>query len=250
MNTGNIIETKNLLLKPENNETDNEPFIRMLSQDGDFESFCGLPFSGKYLEMFVNYFEHKENEQCLYSLYIKDDDVFIGYVGFHRECDDYELEFYVGKEFRRRGFCKEACVEVINLLFDEGLSVDGNILVEEKLYATTLPNNVAVNSLLENLGFKSHAISAGGAVLVAQGVYDEEGDDFHAFPIKRYVIEKSNGSMSDLDITPERKIEIDEILKETHKKFINGEIKAIPIKEFWEERKNEELKSSYGEGDD
>lgn len=133
-----------MLLKPGSNETDNEPFIRMLSQDGDFEAFCGLPYSDKYLEMFVDYFEHKENDQCLYSLYLKEDDAFIGYVGFHREIDDYELEF------------------------------------EEKLYATTLPNNVAANSLLENLGF--NAISSEGAVLVAQGIYDEESDDFHAFP--------------------------------------------------------------------
>ena len=111
MNTGKIIETKHLFLKPGNNATDSEPFIKMLRQDGYFEAFCGLPFSDKYLEMFVDYFEHKENDQCLYSLYLKDDDVFIGYVGFHREIDDYELEFYIGKEFRRKGFCKEACVE-------------------------------------------------------------------------------------------------------------------------------------------
>ena len=110
---------------------------------------------------------------------------------------------------------------------DEGLSVDGNILVEEKLYATTLPNNVAANSLLENLGFKSHAISSGGAVLVAQGVYNEEGDDFHAFPIERYVIETGKVSMDDLDIIPERKREIDDILKETHKKHINQQDDGI-----------------------
>ena len=130
--------------------------------------------------------------------------MFIGYVGFHREIDDYELEFYIGKEFRRKGFCKEACVEVINILFDEGLSVDGNILVEEKLYATTLFYNVAAYSLLENLGFKSHAIYARGVVMVAQGVYDEESDDFLIFPIKRYVIETGKVSMDDLDITLEK----------------------------------------------
>lgn len=32
---------------------------------------------------------------------------------------------------------------------------------------------------------------AGRKVLVAQGVYDEKIDDFHAFPIKRYVIKTS-----------------------------------------------------------
>ena len=58
-------------------------------------------------------------------------------------------------------------------------------------------NNVAANSLLENLGFKRHAISSGGAVLVAQGIYDEEGDDFHAFPIERYVMETGKVTMDD-----------------------------------------------------
>lgn len=43
MNTGEIIETKNLLLKPGNNATDSEAFLKMLKQDGDFELFCGMP---------------------------------------------------------------------------------------------------------------------------------------------------------------------------------------------------------------
>ena len=38
MNTGKIIETKHLFLKPGNNATDSEPFIKMLRQDGDFEA--------------------------------------------------------------------------------------------------------------------------------------------------------------------------------------------------------------------
>lgn len=110
------------------------------------------------------------------------------------ENNDYELEFYIGKEFRRRGFCKEACVKVMKKLFEEGLSVNGKNLIEEKLYATTLPDNIAANSLLENLGFSSHAIASEGAILVAQGFYDEENDDFQAFLIKRYVIDKSHSS--------------------------------------------------------
>lgn len=237
MNTGTLIETKNLLLKPARNARDSKPFVKMLRQDGDFEAFCGLPFSEEYLELFEDYFEHKESDQCLYSLYLKDNDVFIGYVGFHREDRDYELEFYIGKEFRRKGFCREACVEVINILFDEGLSVDGKNLVEEKIYATTLPNNVSANSLLEDLGFKSHAISQGGAVLVGKALYDEESDDFHAFPIKRYVLKTDKTSMNNLDITPERRREIDEILKETHKKYMNGEIGSMPLEEFLKKRK-------------
>ena len=67
----------------------------------------------------------------------------------------------------------------------------------------------------------------GEQFFVAQGIYDEEGDDFHAFPIERYVMETGKGSMDDLDITSERKREIDEILKETHKKYTNQQDDGI-----------------------
>lgn len=36
MNTGEIIDTTNLILKPGNNNMDNEPFIKMLRDDGSF----------------------------------------------------------------------------------------------------------------------------------------------------------------------------------------------------------------------
>ena len=66
------------------------------------------------------------------------------------------------------------------------------------------------------------------------------------------VMETGKGSMDDLDTTSERKREIDEILKETHKQYMNGEIKARPLKEFMEERKRkiQELKSVCDKGDD
>ena len=41
------------------------------------------------------------------------------------------------------------------------------------------------------------------------------------------MIETGKVSMDDLDITPERKREIDEILKETHKKHINQQDDGI-----------------------
>lgn len=47
----------------------------------------------------------------------------------------------------------------------------------------------------------------------------------------------------DLNITPERKREIDAILKESQRKYENGEIKSIPLDVFLEKqkRKREEL---------
>ena len=38
MNTGEIIDTTNLILKPGNNNMDNEPFIKMLRDDGRLDA--------------------------------------------------------------------------------------------------------------------------------------------------------------------------------------------------------------------
>ena len=48
MNTGKALETKRLVLVPGNNARDDEPFINMLRNDGNFRDFCGIEFSEKY----------------------------------------------------------------------------------------------------------------------------------------------------------------------------------------------------------
>lgn len=42
MNTGVIIETERLFLIPGITARDDEPFIQMLRNDGNFRDFCGL----------------------------------------------------------------------------------------------------------------------------------------------------------------------------------------------------------------
>lgn len=46
--------------------------------------------------------------------------------------------------------------------------------------------------------------------------------------------------MEDLNITLERRREIDEILKETERKYKNGEIKSIPLEAFLKEQKKKQ----------
>ena len=105
MNTGKALETKRLVLVPGNNARDDEPFINMLRNDGNFRDFCGIEFSEKYLAEFRNYFERTGHDECIYSIFLKGSDRFIGYVGFHRERNsDYQIEFYISKSERRKGY--------------------------------------------------------------------------------------------------------------------------------------------------
>ena len=191
MNTGIKIETERLMLIPGSNVRDNVPFIHMLRSDGNFRDFCGIEFSEKYLAEFSDYFERTGHEECIYSIYPKGTDEFIGYVGFHRDNSDYEIEFYISKSQRRKGYCEEACKAVIELIFEEGLSVDDNVLSVQKLYATTLVENIAVINLLSKLGFKRD-IPKDGPVLVMEGFVDEENDEFFGYCVSKYVMEKES----------------------------------------------------------
>ena len=140
MNTGKALETKRLVLVPGNNARDDEPFINMLRNDGNFRDFCGIEFSEKYLAEFRNYFERTGHDECIYSIFLKGSDRFIGYVGFHRERNlDYEIEFYISKSERRKGYCEEGfvdeetdeffgyCVAKYVLVREEGDSGDSTI---------------------------------------------------------------------------------------------------------------------------
>ena len=94
MNTGKALETKTFSACSRNNARDDETFINMLRNDGNFRDFCGIEFSEKYLAEFRNYFERTGHDECIYSIFLKGSDRFIGYVGFHRERNsDYEIRF-------------------------------------------------------------------------------------------------------------------------------------------------------------
>ncbi len=190
MNTGFNIETDRLMLIPGSNARDDVPFIHMLRNDGNFLDFCGFEFSEKYLAEFKNYFERTGHEECIYSIFPKGSNEFIGYVGFRREHNsDYEIEFYISKPQRRNGYCEEACRAVIELIFSEGLLVDNKALSVQKLYATTLAENIAAVKLLSKLGFKRY-IPRNGPILVMEGLADMETDELFGRRMSKYVIEK------------------------------------------------------------
>lgn len=190
MNTGKIIETSSLYLIPGKNSRDDEAFIKMLRRDGNFRKFTGLEFKEKHLEEFRNYFERKGNCECIYSIYRKNKKDFIGYVGFHKEIN-FEIEFYISKPERRRGYAKEACIEIINLFFTEGLSIDNKIIKKGEIYAVTLTDNIATIELLIKLGFKRY-VSEEGETVTMRIFFDEDVDEILSYCTSTYVLKKEN----------------------------------------------------------
>ena len=75
------------------------------------------------------------------------------------------------------------------MIFTEGLSVDGEVLTVEQLFATTLNNNIAVINLLSKLGLKKD-IPKDGPVVTMELIVDEETDEFFGYWVSKYVIER------------------------------------------------------------
>lgn len=192
MNTGRKIETKRLNLLPGVNMRDSKPFLKMLREDGDFQGYCGVKFSEKNLSKFATYFERTGQEECIYSIFPKDSiEEFIGYVGFHRELNgDYEIEFYIAKNYRRKGYCEEACKAVIKQIFGEGLSVDYNQITVDRLYVTTLAENTPAIELLKKIGFHRDD-TKDGPILVMQEFVDEDRE-INICPVIKMIYEKES----------------------------------------------------------
>ena len=165
----------------------------MLRDDGDFSIFCGVSPSEKHVRRFANYFERTDHELCTYSIFLKQQkDKFIGYVGVHREMEDeYEIEFYIAREYRRNGYCEEASRELINQLFGDGVSANGKNLSVDKLYVTTQTENEPTISLLRKLGFRE---VEDGPVMVVLGNIFEKEDNFFAHEVVKLVLTKEEFS--------------------------------------------------------
>lgn len=194
MNMGTKIETERLLLLPGLTVRDSEPFLRMLKDDGDFRMYCGAVSSEDNIQTFSDYFERSQCSECMYSIFRKKEpDRFIGYVGFHQE-RNYELEFYISKPYRNRGYCTEAATAVIGQLFGKGLSVDGNVLTVDRLYSTTIAGNASAVRVLQKLGFKRN-LSKDEPVLLMVGFIDED-DNLIDNWVEEYVLTREFHIMS------------------------------------------------------
>ena len=127
------------------------------------------------------------------ALFLKQQkDKFIGYVGVHREMEDeYEIEFYIAREYRRNGYCEEASRELINQLFGDGVSANGKNLFVDKLYVTTQTENEPTISLLRKLGFRE---VEDGPIMVVLGNIFEKEDNFFAHEVVKLVLTKEEFS--------------------------------------------------------
>lgn len=184
--------TERLLLLPGNNKRDNDTFLEMLRKDGDFRTFSGVEPTEKNILMFWDYLEI--NESCFYSIFEKEHpERMIGYAGISYQHQHFEVEFYLSKSYRNRGYCTEAlqrlCLETFggNLRWrnEEGIKTELSI---DKLYATTISNNFPAMRVMEKCGF----IKNPEFVMLFQIFIDPDDNTLYENDIAEYVVDKNS----------------------------------------------------------
>ena len=190
MDSVSYIETPRLMLLPGENSRDNIAFLQMLKDDGDFRLFCGVNYSDQNLLKFDGYFER----EFLYAIYRRDDlTELLGHIGLgQRNEGHYEVEFYIKRPERKKGYCTEALQALCKTAFAGKLATmnernERETLILDKIYATTTAENLPTKKLLEKNGFFRPNT---GAILTLMDYIDPETDAIYANRIIEYVLEK------------------------------------------------------------
>lgn len=159
------IVAERLELLPSVEERDLNSYTSDLLLTNDFYFQFGQPYSDELLESI----DFHSTGVIYYSVFLKGTWTMIGYVGILLDEDDPaygEIEFYIFRDFRRQGFCKEALTAFTDAFFTGSLTgVKGKQVIAE-----TLTENESVIKLLENMGFEREAcgmrlsLSEGGEI--------------------------------------------------------------------------------------
>lgn len=153
-----IIKTPNLILKPSDQARDIEPFLNMLRRDGNFQLFTGAKCTEEELKGFSRYFERSYSKKCFSVFEREDPEHFIGYVGVHREFrfagSKIEIEFYISKDYRNKGYATEAGRALLYQLMEGNLGDHGEKFETGQVFAKTLSRNSASIRVLKKLGFE------------------------------------------------------------------------------------------------
>jgi len=108
----------------------------------------------KMIKRMIEQSKSKRRRHCELAITLKGEKKVVGMVNLYdidynsRKC---KIGYWIGKEYRRKGYTEEACKAIIQSAFKK--------LKMHKISATTLTDNYSSNKLLKKLGFKRLATS-------------------------------------------------------------------------------------------
>ena len=151
------------------NDNEWKEYVRQIIAADEFYFQYGTNMDEKLLECI----QTMNPDVVYYSVYLKGKNILIGYVGITPETEN--LEIYVFRKYRRRGYGTEA----IRMFCDAYFTEDITGQEETCVIAETLRKNEVSMMLLEKVGFQREAIG----MKIDFGVND---DDYQMIGVCRY----------------------------------------------------------------
>lgn len=172
------IITDRLVLRPSKEERDLENYLNHIEAEDEFIFQYGREKSDELLGMI----DFHTAPVAYFTVFLKGTRTMVGYVGVTTAdggtLDEGNLEYYIFKEYRRNGFCKEAAQALIQSFFSGTLTGRP----EESVFAQTLSENEASIRLLESLGFEKESVGI-------EVCFDEPGNFCPRYGIRRFILQ-------------------------------------------------------------
>ena len=146
------IITDRLILRQSNDDRDLENYLSHLKTANEFY----FQYGKEYSDELYNMIDFHSSGVIYYSVYLKEQDIMVGYVGVlpYRGDNAGEIEFHIFKEHRRNHYASEALTALIKWY----MSAELNNKSEKKIIAETLSDNEISCKLLEHIGFEREAM--------------------------------------------------------------------------------------------
>ena len=145
------IISEHLVLRKSVDERDLENYLMHIRQADEFYFQYGQPYSDE-LYSAINF---HYSEVIYFTVFLKDTDIMVGYVGIMPECEfaQGEIEGYIFKEYRRKHYAAEA----LRALIDWYLSLETESEEPRNIYSREVPENEPCIKLMQHLGFTEAA---------------------------------------------------------------------------------------------
>ena len=176
------IVTQRLLLEPAICDDSSRELAEAIHKAGEFEWYFGVTETPERLR------ELSIKRKLFYNIFDSDRN-FIGYVGFHKDEQWYEVEIYIIKKYRRRGYAKESLTAILLEAFNG--RIEGVTEVEfGKVTASVRKENHASRALMESCGFQQNKEIGLSLLFPTDNEEDEEQELGKFIDLVHYFITK------------------------------------------------------------
>lgn len=144
--------TPRLIVNPDWDPSIDVKICEEIHKANEFEFYYGIKENPERLQ------EMSINRALFYSIYEKESNNLVGYLGFTEKGEVWEPEIYIFSSYRGKGYGAEALKVIITGLFTGLLLVEreGKMekVVTEQIVSTVREENIASQRMMEKIGFK------------------------------------------------------------------------------------------------